>query len=101
MMGEQAMADRSEEAVIDAAAAEIYCATALPPGPGGEVDVHPIRRLREEALMTREELAARAGVSLRTIWSIEHGRPCRAPTKRRILKALGVPKRRHHEFFPA
>lgn len=69
--------------------------------PAGRGDnVHPVRRLREQLLMTREELAARAGVSLRTIWSVEHGRSCRTPTKRRILKALGVAKTRHHEIFP-
>ena len=61
---------------------------------------NPIRKLREELLMTREELAERAGVSLRTVWSVENGRSCRVPTKRRILHALGVAKRRHREVFP-
>jgi DNA-binding XRE family transcriptional regulator len=63
-------------------------------------EANPIRRLREELLMTREELAERAGVSLRTVWSVENGRRCRVPTKRRILHALGVAKRRHREVFP-
>jgi len=50
--------------------------------------------------MTREELAARAGVSLRTVWSVESGNPCRLPTKRRILEALGLARTDHREVFP-
>jgi len=60
-----------------------------------------VRSLREDRLMTREELAERAGVSLRTIWSVEKGMPCRLVTKRRILQALGVAKRDHARVFPA
>ena len=55
----------------------------------------------DNRLMTREELAERAGVSLRTIWSVEKGMPCRLVTKRRILQALGVAKRNHAQVFPA
>ena len=59
-----------------------------------------VRRLREDRLLTREELAERAGVSLRTIWSVEKGMPCRLVTKRKILHALGVAKRDHAQVFP-
>jgi len=59
-----------------------------------------VRELREDRLMTREELAARAGVSLRTVWSVESGNPCRLPTKRRILEALGLARTDHREVFP-
>jgi transcriptional regulator with XRE-family HTH domain len=59
-----------------------------------------VRELREDRLMTREELAERAGVSLRTVWSVESGKPCRLPTKRRILEALGLARTDHREVFP-
>lgn len=59
-----------------------------------------VRELREDRLMTREELAERAGVSLRTVWSVESGRACRLPTKRKILAALGLTREEHREVFP-
>lgn len=59
-----------------------------------------VRELREALLMTRAELAERAGVSLRTVWSVESGVPCRVLTKRKILEALGIPKEEHRTVFP-
>jgi len=59
-----------------------------------------VRELREARLMTREELARRAGVSERTVWSVENGRPCRIHTKRRILRALGLARSEHLRVFP-
>ena len=59
-----------------------------------------VRELREDRLMTREELAERAGLSLRTVWSVESGHTCRLPTKRKILSALGLSLERHREVFP-
>ena len=59
-----------------------------------------VRELREERLMTREELAERAGLSTRTLWSVESGFRCRLVTKRRIVRALGVARRDHRRVFP-
>ncbi len=59
-----------------------------------------VREIREEQLMTREELARRASVSLRTIWSVEAGHECRLETKRAILRALGIPRNQHRVVFP-
>lgn len=59
-----------------------------------------VREIREELLLTREELAERAQVSLRTVWSVENGRPCRLPTKRKILKALGIARKDQKLAFP-
>jgi DNA-binding XRE family transcriptional regulator len=59
-----------------------------------------VREIREERLMTREELAERAGLSLRTVWSVENGFPCRLPTKRRILRGLRLAKIHHRLVFP-
>jgi DNA-binding XRE family transcriptional regulator len=41
-------------------------------------------------MMSKAELARRAGLSTLTIDRIEAGRPCRLDTKRRILMALGM-----------
>ena len=59
-----------------------------------------VRAIREERLMTREELAKRSGLSLRTVWSVENGHPCRLVTKREILRGLGVSKSKHTFVFP-
>jgi hypothetical protein len=50
--------------------------------------------------MTREELAKRSGLSLRTVWSVENGHPCRLVTKREILRGLDVSKSEHAFVFP-
>ena len=49
-----------------------------------------VQRFREALLMSKAELARRAGLSTLTIDRIESGRPCRLDTKRRILMALGM-----------
>ena len=41
-------------------------------------------------MMTKSELARKAGISALTIDRIEAGRPCRLTTKRKILSALGL-----------
>lgn len=48
-----------------------------------------LKRLREERLMSKAELARMAGVSSVTIDRIERGETCRMETKRKILLALG------------
>ncbi len=59
-----------------------------------------VREIREELLLTRGDLARRAGVSLRTVWSVEAGHDCRVETKRAILRALGVSRSRYRDIFP-
>jgi DNA-binding XRE family transcriptional regulator len=49
-----------------------------------------VQRLREEQMMSKAELARKAGLSALTIDRIEAGRPCRLDTKRKILLALGL-----------
>jgi DNA-binding XRE family transcriptional regulator len=41
-------------------------------------------------MMSKAELARKAGVSTLTIDRVEAGRPCRLDTKRKILLALGL-----------
>jgi len=48
-----------------------------------------VKRIREERLMSKAELARKAGISPITISRIEEGCHSRMETKRKIVKALG------------
>jgi len=48
-----------------------------------------VREIREELLMSKAELARKAGVSSLTVDRIEKGKSCRMETKRKIILALG------------
>jgi len=48
-----------------------------------------VQRYRESLMMSKAELARKAGLSTLTIDRVEAGRPCRLDTKRKILLALG------------
>ena len=49
-----------------------------------------VQKLRESLMMSKAELARKAGLSTLTIDRVESGRPCRLDTKRKILAALGL-----------
>jgi DNA-binding XRE family transcriptional regulator len=49
-----------------------------------------VKRLREERLLSKAELARKAGLSALTIDRVESGMPCRMNTKRKIILALGM-----------
>jgi DNA-binding XRE family transcriptional regulator len=49
-----------------------------------------VRKLRMERMMSKAELARRAGLSTLTIDRVEKGMACRMDTKRKILEALGL-----------
>jgi DNA-binding XRE family transcriptional regulator len=49
-----------------------------------------VHRLREDQLLSKAELARRAGVSVLTIDRVERGESCRLDTKRKIILALGM-----------
>ena len=49
-----------------------------------------VARLREEQLLTKAELARKAGLSPLTVARIEAGQECRVDTKRKIILALGL-----------
>ena len=49
-----------------------------------------VQRFREALMMSKAELARKAGVSTLTIDRVEAGRPCRLDTKRKVLLALGL-----------
>lgn len=49
-----------------------------------------VQRIRESLMMSKAELARKAGLSTLTIDRVEAGRACRLDTKRKILQALGL-----------
>jgi len=49
-----------------------------------------VRRIRESLLMSKAELARKAGLSALTIDRVESGYNCRMDTKRKIILALGL-----------
>jgi DNA-binding XRE family transcriptional regulator len=49
-----------------------------------------VQRYREALMMSKAELARKAGLSTLTIDRVEAGRPCRLDTKRKVLIALGL-----------
>ena len=52
---------------------------------------HPLKRLRQERLLTQEELAAQAGITVSTLSRIETGKTSpRLRTIRDLAQALGI-----------
>ena len=49
-----------------------------------------VRKMRMERMMSKAELARRAGLSTLTVDRVERGMSCRMDTKRKILEALGL-----------
>ena len=49
-----------------------------------------LRKIRENMLLSKSELARKAGVSPLTIDRIEKGYNCRMDTKRKIIEVLGL-----------
>ncbi|MBI5586743.1 MAG: helix-turn-helix transcriptional regulator [Deltaproteobacteria bacterium] len=49
-----------------------------------------LKKIRENILLSKSELARKAGLSPLTIDRIERGYPCRVDTKRKIIQALGL-----------
>jgi DNA-binding XRE family transcriptional regulator len=48
-----------------------------------------VKSIRESRLLSKAELARKAGVSSLTIDRVERGEPCRLETMRKIILALG------------
>jgi len=55
-----------------------------------KINSNNVRKLREAKMMSKAELARKAGVSALTVDRIEKGYPCRLDTKRKIVLALGL-----------
>ncbi|MBI2082335.1 MAG: helix-turn-helix domain-containing protein [Deltaproteobacteria bacterium] len=59
-----------------------------------------VKQLREEQLMSKAELARKAGLSALTIDRVESGKDCRMDTKRKIILALGLKLSDREKVFP-
>jgi DNA-binding XRE family transcriptional regulator len=59
-----------------------------------------VKEIREQLLMSKAELARKAGVSPLTIDRIEKGMSCRMETKRKIILALGYNLEDKLKIFP-
>ncbi len=59
-----------------------------------------VQKCREELLMSKAELARKAGLSALTIDRIEAGMTCRMDTKRKIILALGLKLSDKDKVFP-
>ncbi len=59
-----------------------------------------VKGIREELLMSKAELARKAGVSPLTIDRIEKGMSCRMETRRKIILALGYKLTDKDRIFP-
>lgn len=65
----------------------------------GETPKNRVRLMRESMLMSKAELARKAGLSALTIDRVEKGNLCRVDTKRKILLALGVKLSERNKVF--
>ena len=54
------------------------------------MSANSVQKIREALMMSKAELARKAGLSTLTIDRVEAGRTCRLDTKRKILHALGL-----------
>ena len=59
-----------------------------------------VKKIREERLMSKAELARKAGVSPLTMDRVEKGKRCRMETKRKIILALGYHLSDKDKIFP-
>jgi DNA-binding XRE family transcriptional regulator len=59
-----------------------------------------VKKIREEHLLSKAELARKAGVSTLTMDRIEKGLNCRMETKRKIILALGYELSDKDKIFP-
>ncbi|HZA55619.1 MAG TPA: helix-turn-helix transcriptional regulator [Candidatus Udaeobacter sp.] len=58
-----------------------------------------VKKLREERMLSKAELARLAGISPLTLDRIEKGKACRMATKRKILLALGMTINQRERVF--
>ena len=59
-----------------------------------------LKEIRESRLISKAELARKAGISMLTVARIEQGESCRQETKRKILAALGISPFDKDKVFP-
>ncbi|MHA1737557.1 MAG: helix-turn-helix transcriptional regulator [Candidatus Heimdallarchaeota archaeon] len=63
------------------------------------MEQNKLKKFRENLLMSKAELARKAGLSPLTIDRIEKGEVCRPETKRKVLLALGLKLSEREKVF--
>lgn len=58
------------------------------------------KKIREDLLMSKSELARKAGISVLTVDRIEKGMSCRVSTMRKIILALDYTLSDKNKIFP-
>lgn len=58
-----------------------------------------LKKIREDLLISKAELARKAGISPLTIDRIENGHSCRLDTKRKVIQALGLKLSEKYKVF--
>ena len=61
--------------------------------------MNSVKSYREQVLISRTELARKAGLSVQTIERIEKRKPCRLETKRKIILALDLKLSETYKLF--
>jgi DNA-binding XRE family transcriptional regulator len=61
--------------------------------------MNTLKSYRQQVLISRTELARKAGLSRQTIVRIEKGKYCRLQTKRKIILALDLKLSETHKLF--
>ena len=74
-------------------------ATEAPEKPRSKPAGNHVRKIREAQLLSKAELARKAGLSPLTIDRIESGYSCRMDTKRKIILALGMKVSEKEQVF--
>lgn len=67
---------------------------------GIDVNINNVKKMREERLLSKMELARLAELSPATIDRIERGEICRMETKRKIILALHLTLEDRDKVFP-
>lgn len=87
---EASKAERAKEQRRPVSAKEESAKPTKGRGTQRKLEPNQLREVRIEQMMSKAELARKAGLSVLTIDRIEKGFGCRMDTKRKILKALGL-----------
>ena len=61
--------------------------------------MNSLKHYRERLLLSKAELARKAGISTLTIDRVEKGKSCRMETKRKIILALGLRLSEREKIF--
>ena len=59
-----------------------------------------VKKIRKKLMMSKTELAQKAGITINTINRIENNLPCRIESKRKILLGLGYKISEKDRVFP-